>query len=250
MLLGLSLLIMSYQAKAGPINPFSFISYPLNSINDVVDRSVKAVKAPFIKIKVAVSENNEIKNEVAELRLKLQEFEEIDKENKRLKEMLGLSDIQPDFVTVASLMNKGADHWFRTMILNKGQSDGVEKDMIAIIPGGLAGKIIRVWPSYSEMLMITDSSYSVSVRLQDSRVEGVLTGTGSDYCLLNYISNDEEIKAGDILVSSGLDRFTPKGIPVGMVRHVRNTAPELFQYIEVAPFVDTARLEEVMVIKR
>jgi rod shape-determining protein MreC len=249
-LLFFSLIIMSFQAKAGPINPFGFLSYPLNAINHLVHQSVTAIKRPFSMIVVAFGENEQLKEEVKELRLDLQQLEEMRAENKRLKELMGLRSTQPSFIAYAQLINKGADNWFKTMIIDKGEESGVQKDMIVIVPGGLTGKIIRVWPSYAEMLLITDSSYSVSVRLQNSRVEGILTGTGGNYCLLNYISNDVEVEEGDVLVSSGLDKYTPKGIPVGMVRHVRKTTPELFQYIEVEPFVDTSRIEEVMIIKQ
>jgi rod shape-determining protein MreC len=229
-------MIMSFQVKAGPINPFSFLSYPLNSINHLVHQSVSAIKKPITMIVVTFGEKEQLKEEVKELQLDLQQLEETRIENKRLKELLGLRSTQPSYVASAQLINKGADHWFKTMIID--------------IPGGMAGKIIRVWPSYSEMLLITDSSYSVSVRLQDSRIEGILTGTGGDYCLLNYVSNDVEVKEGDVLVSSGLDSFTPKGIPIGIVRHVRKTTPELFQYVEVIPFVDTSMIEEVIIIKQ
>jgi rod shape-determining protein MreC len=249
-LLFFSLMIMSFQVKAGPINPFSFLSYPLNSINHLVHQSVSAIKKPITMIVVTFGEKEQLKEEVKELQLDLQQLEETRIENKRLKELLGLRSTQPSYVASAQLINKGADHWFKTMIIDKGEEYGVQKDMIVIIPGGMAGKIIRVWPSYSEMLLITDSSYSVSVRLQDSRIEGILTGTGGDYCLLNYVSNDVEVKEGDVLVSSGLDSFTPKGIPIGIVRHVRKTTPELFQYVEVIPFVDTSMIEEVIIIKQ
>ncbi len=241
---------MTVQAKTGPVNPFGFLSYSLNAINNALHQVVDVVKSPFEMIKVAVDEHEQLQDEVHELTLKLQNFHEVREENKRLKSLLGLKDAQPSYVASAVLINKGADHWFKTVIINKGSNDGIQKDMIAIVPGGLAGKIIREWPSYSEMLLVTDSSYSVSVRLQDSRMEGILTGTGSDYCVLNYVSNDVDVKEGDVVVTSGLDTFTPKGIPVGIVRNVRKTTPELFQYLEVDPFIEISRFEEVTVIRR
>ncbi|GBE31125.1 cell shape-determining protein MreC precursor [bacterium BMS3Bbin05] len=249
-LLAFSLIIMTVQAKNGPINPMSFISYPLNTINNILYRGTNMIKLPYLALRSSLSENERLNQEIKMLRLQLQDFRKTGEENKRLKDLLGLKSHNPHYITSASLISKGADFWFKTMIIDKGSRDGVHKNMIAITPRGLTGKIIRVWPSYSEMLLITDSSFSVSVRLRGSRVEGILTGTGGDHCILNYVSNDVDVKEGDTLITSGLDRFTPKGILAGTVKSVRKTSPELFQHIEVKPFVNTSKLEEVMIIKQ
>ncbi|MEE9524505.1 MAG: hypothetical protein V3V59_07135, partial [Thermodesulfovibrionales bacterium] len=103
-LLFFSLMIMSFQAKAGPVNPFSFLSYPLNAINYLVHHSVSAIKKPINMIVVAFGENEELEEEVKELKLDLQQLEEIRIENKRLKELLGMRSTQPSYVASAQLI--------------------------------------------------------------------------------------------------------------------------------------------------
>lgn len=250
LLLTLSLLLMTAQVKIGPINPFDFLSYHLNTINDLLHQTLSLIKTPVRAIKAVTRENERLKREVAELKLRLRDYGEIKRENERLKELVGLKTEEPRYIAAAGIINRGYDRWSKTVIADKGADDGIRKDMIGISPEGLAGKIVRIWPSYSEVLLITDSSFSVSVRLQDSRVEGILTGSGGGYCMLNYVSNEIDVKAGDVLVTSGLDLLFPKGVPVGKVKSARKTSPELFQYIEVAPFIETKRLEEVTIIRK
>ena len=97
--------------------------------------------------------------------------------------------------------------------------------------------------------MLNDSRFSVAVRLQDSRAEAVLSGTGSG-AVLKYLGTDVPVSEGDMLVTSGLDALFPTGINVGEVRRVRTHAKELFHQVEVAPLADLHRLEEVIVVNR
>ncbi len=249
-LLVFSVLLMTLQSKTRPINPLSFLSYPFNSLNAFYDDVRSLLLSPVDAMRMASHENIQLRAELAELRQSLQEYEEMKLQNERLRALLDLKAGQPGHVTTASLVSKGVDQWVRTALIDKGSSDGIKKDMAVIVPQGLVGKIVRVWPSYAEMLLINDSSFSVSVRLQESRVEAIMSGSGGEHCFLKYISNDVDVHVGDVLVTSGLDAFYPKGIPVGTVRSVRKTTPELFQYVEVMPFVDQLRLEEVIIIER
>ena len=104
--------------------------------------------------------------------------------------------------------------------------------------------------SYAYLLLLNDINFSASVRLQGSRAEGVLSGTGSRKCTLKYVPFEDEIKAGDIVITSGLDMLFPPGIPVGYVTKVDNKTGEgYFQYIEVQPFQESTKIEEVVIVK-
>jgi rod shape-determining protein MreC len=122
--------------------------------------------------------------------------------------------------------------------------------MAAITPKGLAGKITGVSDSYAYLLLLSDINFSASVRLQGSRAEGVLSGTGSRKCVLKYVPFEDTVKAGDVVITSGLDMLFPPGIPVGYVTKVDSkTGGGYFQYIEVQPFQDTTKIEEVVIVK-
>ena len=122
--------------------------------------------------------------------------------------------------------------------------------MSAITQQGLAGKVSAVRNDYSDIMLLTDPNFSVAVRLQESRYEGVLTGTGLRYCVLKYVPSETPVKEGDIVITSGLDGIFPQGLPVGRVTKVRTEGIEFFQYIEVVPFQATWKIEEVLIVGR
>lgn len=248
-LVAFCVVLMTAQAKLGPLNPLSFISYPLNIMNRLMSDGIYWVKQPVDVLFTSARENKRLTSEIAELRMQLNRYKEIKAEYERYRTLLDLVERQPLTIAAARIISRSADQSIKAFVLDKGEEHGIRKDMIVITPVGLMGKIYHTWKDYSEVLLITDNSFSVSVRFQENRTEGIMTGTGRG-CRLNYISNEEDVKEGDILVTSGLDQFFPQGIPVGRVKTVQKTTPELFQDIVVSPLVDISRAEEVLIIRR
>jgi rod shape-determining protein MreC len=195
-------------------------------------------------------ENLRLKAELDKLLRERQKYEEAFLENKRLKEILSLKEKEHRYVTVARVIARGPDQWSNTFVLDKGLPAGIQKDMTAITTKGLVGKISEVSNSYSYLLLLTDINFSATVRLQEGRMEGIISGTGLRKCQLKYIPYDEEVKKGDVLITSGLDSLFPKGIPVGYVSKVDKKGSGIFQNIEVTPFVNNRSIEEVAIITR
>ena len=246
----LSIGLMTYQSNKGYFHPLKFLNNALNSLHGVVNSVTDSITSPFKKMLLREQENIRLKAELNKLLIEQQEYHEVLRENKRLKELLSLKEKEPKFVTAARIISRSADFWSNTFVLDKGYHDRVEKDMTAITYNGLAGKISDVSHSYSSLLLLTDINFSASVRLQESRREGIISGTGYRKCQLKYIPYDEEVTLGDIVITSGLDALFPKGIPVGYVSRVDKKSTGLFRYIEVLPYVDTTKIEEVLIIKK
>jgi rod shape-determining protein MreC len=201
-------------------------------------------------IAIRDAENRALKKRVQELLLEREKYREAVFENRRLRDLLALKEQHRDYVATARVIASGVDNWTHTLLLDKGSSAGIAKDMTAITPKGLAGKVANVTGSYSRLLLLNDINFSASVRLQDSRTEGVLSGTGARRCVLKYVSPDQQVKTGEIVITSGLDMLFPAGIPVGYVSKVGGRAGESnFLYIEVQPFQDSAEIEEVILVK-
>jgi rod shape-determining protein MreC len=195
-------------------------------------------------------ENIRLKEELSRVLRERQEYREVFLENERLRELLALKEKEHDYVTSARIIARSTDQWSNTVILDKGLADGVMKDMIAVTEKGLVGKISGSSHSYSYLLLLADINFSAAARLQESRTEGVISGTGFRKCQLKYIPDEEEVKKGNIVITSGLDSFFPEGIPVGYVSKVDKRAFGFFQDIEVRPFVDDTKIEIVAIIKR
>lgn len=245
----LSLGLMTYQSKSKHFLPFQFLNNPLTRFHAVVSSLKDSAKAPFKRMLLREEENLRLKSELDKLLREKQKYQEAFLENRRLKELLSLKEKEHRYVTAARVIARGADQWSNTFVLDKGLSDGIRKDMTAITTKGLVGKISEVSNSYSYLLLLTDINFSAAVRLQEGRREGIVSGTGLK-CQLKYIPYEEEVKKGDVLITSGLDSLFPKGIPVGYVSKVDKKGSGLFQNIEVTPLENNRTIEEMAIITR
>ena len=245
-----SLSLMTYQSNREPLSPLKFLNNALNWFHDIKHSVKDSITSPFKRILLREEENIRLQEELNNLLKEQQKYREALLENKRLRELLSLKEKENRYVTAARVIARGTDQWSNTFILDKGLLDGVTKDMIAITHRGLAGKISSVSDSYSKLLLLTDINFSSAARLQESRIEGVLSGTGFRKCLLKYIPHEEKVEKGNTVITSGLDSLFPQGIPIGYVSKVNKKSTGLFQDIEVLPFEDTAKIEELVIIKK
>lgn len=241
--------LMTYQSRKGYAlieNPAAFLLYKASA---VVTSFVEAIKRPFQMIAVRDEDNRSLQKRLDELTLERLRYQEALLENRRLKELLKLKEHHKDPIAAAKVIGRGTSHWTHTLILDKGLQDGISKDSTAISPKGLAGKIFNVSDAYSSVLLLTDINFAAAVRLQESRKEGILSGTGTNKTVLKYMPPEHEVKEGDIVITSGLDLLFPPGVPAGYISKVSRQGAGQFQYIEVVPFVDSTNLEEVLIIK-
>jgi rod shape-determining protein MreC len=120
--------------------------------------------------------------------------------------------------------------------------------MPVVTDQGLVGLVTEATPNASKVLLITDASSAVNVRLQESRAEGVLIGQQSGELRLLYITQDVEMKSGDRIITSGLGGQFPPGIVVGTVASVRRRINDVAQEADVRSAIDFNRLETVLII--
>ena len=241
--------VMTYQSRKVHPLASSPLAWVINSLSSALTSTTTAITRPFREVALRNEENRSLQKQIDELLLERTRYQNAFSENKRLRDLLTLRDTWKDSITAARIIGRGTNYWSHTFVIDKGLQDGIEKDAVAVTPKGLAGKIFNVSQSYASILLVTDINFSASVRIQESRKEGVLSGTGMNKTLLKYIPPEEEIKTGDVVITSGLDRLFPPGIPVGYVSKVDRQSAGYFQHIEVTLFADNSRIEEVLVIK-
>ena len=249
LVLGFCFILMTYQSKRGNLLTVTFFDNTLNAAHSLTRSIEDSVTSPFKKMALRDEDNKLLKKRVDELLLERAKYQEAIFENKRLNELLKLREKQQQYVSAARVISRGTDLWSHTLVLDKGEKDGVSKDMSAITPKGFAGKIFNVRGSYCQLLLLTDINFSAAVRLQESRKEGIVSGTGTGKLVLKYIPYEEEVKVGDIIITSGLDQLFPPDIPVGFISRIDRQGTGHFQYIEVSPYVDDSKMEEVLIIK-
>ncbi len=244
LLLFIPLFIMSYQKKSHPSLNEIFV-YPFDLINGVTSYIYNS----FSNVSSAIEENDRLNKRMAELLIERQSYSEIMLENKRLRAILALKENNPAFYMTARAVARGYDRLLNILIVDKGKEHGIIKNMAVITTNGLVGKIYTVREKYSEVLLLNDPNFSVAVRLQNSRHEGIVAGTGRRHCLLKYIPPEESVEKDDLVITSGLDGIFPQGIPVGIVNHIAKEGTDFFQYLEVIPFQSDSKVEEVIILK-
>jgi rod shape-determining protein MreC len=193
-------------------------------------------------------ENEALKRELQELKLQMNKYREADLANKRLRALLNFKTSIPTPLLAAEVVAFDPSGWFQTILIDKGENDGVIRDMAVVSADGLVGRVIGVSGRHAKVLLILDGNSAVDALIQRSRARGILVGLGRNRCLLNYVQRNEDVQVGDPVISSGMGGVFPKGILLGKVQEVVRGNSGLFQTVEVEPAVDFSGLEEVMVV--
>ena len=113
---------------------------------------------------------------------------------------------------------------------------------------GVVGKIIAVSPHASRVLLIDDHNSALDGFDQRSRARGIVAGLVDDGLILKYTDRSEDIRAGDTVVTSGLDGIFPRGLLVGTIKYVHREGPGLFLNVSIAPAVEFRGLEQVLIV--
>ncbi|RMG69437.1 MAG: rod shape-determining protein MreC [Nitrospirae bacterium] len=239
--------LMVFQSTKKPLKGPGIAQKPVLWIDRQITSLKETLSSTILSYKKLKQENQALRKQNLKLKLLVDQLEEMLYEKERIKALKELEKRYSPVVTLARVISMGIRPWPRVIEIDRGRLDGVKKNMAVVTVDGLAGKVIEVFDRYARVLLITDTNFSASVRIKETRVEGIISGTGTEECTLKYISKDEELKEGMTLVTSGLDRLFPKGIPVGIISSVEG-ADELFYIIKVKPFVKLNRIENVMVL--
>jgi rod shape-determining protein MreC len=176
------------------------------------------------------------------------QFKEIKLANSRFRSLMNFKKTMTDRVLSAEVIGKDPSPWFKTVLIDKGKKDGVERGMAVVVPKGIAGQITDVSSHYSKVLLIIDHNSAVDALVQNDRARGIIKGDAEGQCLFKYVLRKHNIATGDIVVSSGLDGVFPKGLAVGQVSGVFKPKSGIFQEVTVTPYVDFEKLEEVLVV--
>jgi rod shape-determining protein MreC len=201
----------------------------------------------FFLVHVA-EENDELKKALDKSFEKNIRYKEITLSNSRLRSLLNFEKAMTDPVLSAEVIGKDPSPWFKTVLIDKGKEDGVERSMAVVVPKGIVGQITEVSSHYSKVLLIIDPNSAVDALVQSDRARGIIKGDAAGELILKYVLRKYDIAVSDTVVSSGLDGVFPKGLAVGQVSGVFKPKAGIFQEVTVTPFVDFEKLEEVLVV--
>ena len=193
-------------------------------------------------------ENLRLKQTLTQLEGQQRRMAELEAENRHLADLLELRDALGTTAIAANVIGSDATGLSRTLMLSEGGRQGLRRDMAVISVDGVVGKLIAVSHDAARVLLISDHNSALDAFDQRSRARGIIAGVVEDGLAMKYVERSEDIKPGDIIVTSGLDGIFPRGLLVGTVARVSREGPGLFLNIEVKAAVDFRELEQVMIL--
>lgn len=255
----LSLAIMIRAASLGNTEVFlsqmmSVISQPFLKASSSITNSVDNFLKRFTDSEELYLENEDLKNEVRELKEKLVHYESIKRENEQFRDFLKLKENNPDYdFEPASVIGRDATSRFSSFTIDKGKNSGVEISDPVITSDGLIGLVWQVGPTYAEVKTILDISVEVGAYSISTRDSGIITGditlSADSLCLFKYIPKNSGISVGDVVVTSGIGGVYPKDLIVGKIDSIKMDSNGLSLTAVVSPSADISNVTDVIVIK-
>jgi rod shape-determining protein MreC len=191
-------------------------------------------------------ENRELRDQIEQLQIEQVRMKQDADQAHRLQSLLGFKEQFIAKTLAAQVIGSSGSEQSRTVTIDRGSRDGIQPDMAVISATGVVGKVISVFKSTAQVLLINDQQSGVGTILEQSRLQGVLKGKSSGELVIDKIMVDEEVKPGDRVLTSGGDQIFPKGLIIGNVDRIEK-GPEFLQ-VTVRPTAALNRLEEVLVI--
>jgi rod shape-determining protein MreC len=201
----------------------------------------------YFALQNATKESEQIRRENDALKLQISQLQGKAAEADRLAVLLKFRQSHADVPMIgARVIGTGAGTASLMIQLDRGERDGIRKNMGVITPDGVVGKVVESYPNASQVLLLTDKESGVGAMLADSRIQSPVGGQGEPLLVMKYVPNDDEVNPGERVITSGMDRIFPRDLPVGTVAEIKPGNP--FKHIRVKPAANLERLEEVLVL--
>ena len=222
---------------------------PLEKALHWVQTSTGNVWHNYFYLRGVRAENRDLKQQIERMSLEQVRMSQDADQARRLQALLAFKEQFISRTMAAQVIGSSGSELSRSVYIDKGESDGIKPDMAVITADGIVGKVLRVYRSTSQVLLIDDQTSGVGAILDKTRLQGILRGTPAGEVVLEKVMSDEAVPAGELVLTSGGDGIFPKGLLVGRVTKVA-PGSELFLNIRVRPAADLSKLEEVLVVTK
>ncbi|RLV59031.1 rod shape-determining protein MreC [Parashewanella curva] len=229
-------------ALSGLLTPFQYLaSLP----NLVLNYSVEALATREMLQK----QNQQLLDQQLLMSERLQRFEHLRQENQRLRTLLKSPVRMNTRMKVAEVIEVANDPAHEYVVLNQGQDDGVFVGQPVIDGQGVVGQVVQASPYTSRVLLLSDSTHAIPVRVTRNDVRMVVNGTGElDQLELKFVAKSTDVRVGDLLVTSGLGHRFPEGYPVARVVSVNKDDGQKYAQVTAEPLAALDRIRYVLLI--
>src|ERR1700676_1283098 len=209
--------------------------------------NIRGTWSHYFALQNTSRENEELRHENDELKMRVNQLQSKATESDRLAALLNFRQSQRNVPMLAArVIGTSADTSSQTVYLDRGERDGIRRNMGVITPDGVVGKVVESYRDTAQVLLLTDRDRGGGRIVLDSRIQSPVGGTGEPLLSMKYIPTDETVNMGEHVVTSGMDRIFPRDLPVGVVTEIKTGRP--FQQVRVRPAANLQRLEEGIVL--
>lgn len=236
----LLLFLLPAGCTAGIKGFFRDIITPVQSLILKAGRSLKEGADTVRGFGGLAEENRRLSEEVIHLQARLSVLENLENENRRLREQLDFRNHQSRDLIACHVAARSVNNWWQSIRLDKGSRSGVRPDQAVIVPEGLVGRTSDVSAYSAEVLLLSDPACKISARVSRTGSFGIISGYGTNskgYPLarMRFIHKDIPVKPGDEVVTSGLGGVFPKDLLIGYIEEVHMEETGLYQYADIIP---------------
>ena len=248
-----SVVLMFYDQRGGWLET---ARYGLQAAIYPLQLAVNSPSAAWRWTKENFATRASLQKEVDALRLQLRDQQLVTMRQAALQAenaaLRGLNAALPDVIEkrlIGEVVSVEVSTLRQRLLVNRGGTLGVHKAQPVITGDGVLGQVYRTGPFSSEIILITDSEHALPVQVLRSGVRTIALGTGRSTALdLPYVPQSDDVKVGDLLVTSGLDQVFPYGLPVGRVTRVRRDPTQPLADIGAAPLAKIEADREVLFV--
>ncbi len=222
---------------------------PFERVSYFTGHGVRGSWADYVDLRHVRQQNDELKQQLAQLKLERAAISEDAVEAKRLRTLLDFRQHYIQTTVAAQVIGTSGTDQSRMLILDKGSNEGLKPGMPVITPDGVVGKLRDVFPASSQLLLLNDPTSGAGVLLQTTRVRAILKGSPQGSIVINNLTPDERIKPGEKVLTSGGDQVFPRGLAVGTIESVKlDPEHQPYTLITLKPAANLFQLEDVLVV--
>jgi len=227
----------------------NYIISPLRYTINLPSTFVEWTDRSFSSHRQLLEENRKLHEQTLRAQVSLQKLSVLEKENERLRKMLGAQPKVGELVLVAEILSIDMDPYRQMVVLNKGSEDDVYIGQPIIDAWGIMGQVVHLAEHTATALLISDPSHAIPVQVNRSGLRSTAFGMGSSLLLeLRYIPHNADLEVGDEINASGLGGRFPPNYPVGRIVSIERPTGESFATVLAEPVAHLARSREVLLV--
>lgn len=237
-----------YQTLDRLRSGFSMLLQPVRELARTPSGLAAELNGFFTRHRLLQKERDALLDERSRLLVSLNGAEDLARENAELRELMKLPARAGERLVRAALLYQGHDWFAQRITLDQGTGSGLRAGLPVVDAKGLVGQLSRVYPGSSEVTLVSNPEQLTPVFVERTGQRGLAAGGGRGRMELRYMPVHADIRQGDFLLTSGIDRVYPPGIPVARVSRVTRSQSGPYLRIECEPLAGIDRARAVLVL--